>query len=314
MSAPMTTPSQGRPYWGAFPIVPTTFDERGDLDLESQLRAVDFCIDAGSAGLCILANYSEQFALTDGERERLTADILAHVAGRVPVIVTTSHFSTRIAAERSRQAQDAGAAMVMLLPPYHGATLRADEGALLEFFRQVAAAIDIPILVQDAPISGTTLSAPFLARLAAEVPLACYFKIEVPGAAVKLRELIRLGGAAIEGPYDGEESITLIPDLDAGATGTMPSALLPDVLGLVVARYRAGERAAAVALYERYLPLINYENKQCGLRATKALMREGGIIASEAVRHPTPPLHPATRAGLVELATRLDPLVLRWGR
>ena len=116
MSAPMTAPSRGRPYWGAFPIVPTTFDEQGDLDLEGQLRAVDFCIDAGSAGLCILANYSEQFALTDGERERLTGAILDHVAGRVPVIVTTSHFSTRVAAERSRQAQAAGAAMIGIEP------------------------------------------------------------------------------------------------------------------------------------------------------------------------------------------------------
>ena len=171
----------GRPYWGVFPIVPTIFDERGELDRAGQKRALDFSIEAGSAGLCILANYSEQFALTDGEREELTALILDHVAGRVPVIVTTSHFATRVAAERSRRAAAAGAAMVMLMPPYHGTTLRADEGATLEFFRQVAQACPVPILVQDAPISGVSLSAPFLARLAAEVPQVRYFKIEVPG-------------------------------------------------------------------------------------------------------------------------------------
>ena len=43
-------------------------------------------------------------------------------------------------------------------------------------------------------------------------------------------------------------------------------------------------------------------------------MKEGGVIASEAPRHPFAPLHPATRAGLVETARRLDPLVLRWAR
>src|SRR5436305_12680191 len=111
-------------YAGVFPVVPTIFDDGGDLDLEGQVRAVDFLIDAGSNGLCILANYSEQFALTDEERDRLTAAILDHVAGRVPVIVTTSHYASRIAATRSRQAQAAGAAMVMLMPPYHGATFR----------------------------------------------------------------------------------------------------------------------------------------------------------------------------------------------
>lgn len=302
------------PYWGVFPIAPTTFDDRGELDLESQKRAIDFMIDANVNGICILANYSEQFSLTDEERERLTPFIIDHVAGRVPVIVTTSHFSTKIAAERSRRAQQAGAAMVMLMPPYHGATLRADETAIFDFFRAVADAIDLPIMIQDAPISGTNLSAPFLARLAAEIPQIKYLKVEVPSAAGKLRELIRLAGNTIDGPFDGEESITLIPDLDAGATGTMPSALIPDVLRQIVEQYRNGKRDEAVALYERFLPLINYENRQCGLRATKAVMKEGRIIASDATRHPITPLHPATRAGLLELVRRLNPLILRWAQ
>src|SRR5579859_3659289 len=99
---------------GVFPVAPTTFDERGGLDLESQRRCIDFLIDAGSSGICILANYSEQFALADSEREVLTDVILKHVACRLPVIVTTTHFSSRICAERSRRAQQAGAAMVMV--------------------------------------------------------------------------------------------------------------------------------------------------------------------------------------------------------
>lgn len=301
-------------YAGVYPIAPTTFDERGELDLASQTRAIDYMIDSGVNGICILANFSEQFALTDDERDQLTTLILDHVAGRVPVIVTTSHFSSRVAAERSRRAQAAGAAMVMLLPPYHGATLRADEPGIRGFFATVADAIDIPIMIQDAPISGTSLSAPFLASLAAEIDPIRYFKIEMPGAASKLGALIELAGDTIDGPFDGEESITLLPDLDAGATGTMPSAIIGDVLRDIVDDYRAGRRAAAVERYERYLPLINYENRQCGLRATKALMREGGIIASEATRHPTPPLSPPIRAGLIELARRLDALILRWAR
>jgi dihydrodipicolinate synthase/N-acetylneuraminate lyase len=301
-------------YTGVFPIAPTTFAENGDIDLESQKRSIDFMIDAGVNGICILANYSEQFALTDDEREQLTTAILDHVAGRVPIIVTTTHFGTRIAAERSKRAQAAGAAMVMLMPPYHGATLRADDAGVADYFRAVADAIDIPIMIQDAPVSGVSLSVDLLAKLAREIPQVSYIKAEMPGAANKLRALIAAAGDALAGPFDGEESITLIPDLDAGATGTMPSAMVPDALRVVCDRYRVGQRDAAIAVYERWLPLINYENKQCGLRATKALMAEGGIIASETVRHPTVPLHPGTRAGLVELAKRLDALILRWAK
>jgi 2-keto-3-deoxy-L-arabinonate dehydratase len=168
-------------YSGVFPILPTTFDDRGEIDLVSQKRAVDFLIDAGVDGICVLANFSEQFALLDSERDLLTTTLLEHVAGRVPVIVTTSHFSSAIAAARSRRAQELGAAMVMLMAPYHGATIRATENGVLEFFQVVADAIDIPILIQDAPVSGVTLSTALLARLATEISNVKYFKIEVPG-------------------------------------------------------------------------------------------------------------------------------------
>jgi 2-keto-3-deoxy-L-arabinonate dehydratase len=301
-------------FRGVFPIAPTPFDDHEAVDLEGQKRVLDFMIDAGVDGICILANYSEQFSLTDAEREQLTALCLEHVRGRVPVIVTTSHFSRKIAVERSRRAQAAGAAMVMLMPPYHGATIRPDEPDVVDFFRGVADAIDLPIMIQDAPVSGITLSAALLARLACEIPQVQYVKVEVPSAAAKLRSLIALAGDALPGPFDGEESTTLLPDLDAGATGTMPSAVQPDLLGTIVRTYQAGDRAKAIGLYERSLPLIHYENRQCGLRATKVLMHEGGIIASAQTRAPMPPLHPQTRAGLIELARRLDPLVLRWTR
>ncbi len=301
-------------YRGVFPVVPTIFDERGALDLEGQKRCIDFMIDAGSEGLAILANFSEQFLLADEERERLTPLILDHVAGRVPVIVTTTHPSGRICAERSRRAQEAGAAMVMVMPPYHGATIRFGEAAIHDFYRTVSDAIRIPIMIQDAPVAGTPLPAALLARMAREIEQVAYFKIEVPFAANKLREVIALGGAAIEGPWDGEEAITLMADLEAGATGSMTGGGYPDGIRQVTDAWFAGDREAAAAAYQRWLPLINYENRQCGLLAAKVLMREGGVIACDAPRAPLPPLHPATRAGLIEVARRTDPLVLRWGR
>jgi 4-hydroxy-tetrahydrodipicolinate synthase len=310
----MDTPEQRRPYRGVFPVVPTIFDEQGALDLGGQRRAIDFMIDAGSEGLCILANFSEQFVLTDEERERLMHLALEHVAGRVPVIVTTTHFSTAACAERSRRAEAAGAAMVMIMPPYHGATIRVPEAGIFEFYRFVSDAIGIPIMIQDAPVAGTPLSAPFLARMAREIEHVAYFKIEVPGAAAKLRLLLELGGDAIEGPWDGEEAITLLADLDAGATGAMTGGGYPDGIRQITDPYRAGRRDEAVEAYARWLPLINYENRQCGLLAAKALMQTGRVIRSDAGRHPVPPLHPATRAGLIETASRLDPLVLRWGQ
>ena len=308
-------PSTDKPIRGVVPIAPTPFRDNGDLDLDSQRRVFDCMIDQGVDGICILANYSEQFLLSDEERSILLDLALSQVRGRAPVIVTCSHFSTRIAAERARRAAAGGADMLMLMPPYHGALLRADEAGTFEHFARVAeAAPGVPIMVQDAPLSGVTLSVQFLTRLARELPQIAYFKIEVPGTAAKLRALIAAGGDAIRGPFDGEEAITLLADLDAGATGTMPSALLPDLIKPVLEHHAAGRRAEAAAAYARILPLINYENRQCGLRATKIVMAAGGVIASEAVRHPLEPLPAATRAGLLELVAALAPIAVRWGK
>ncbi|APX75337.1 dihydrodipicolinate synthase family protein [Achromobacter insolitus] len=301
-------------YRGIFPVVPTTFTESGELDLPSQKRAVDFMIDSGVDGLCILANFSEQFVLSDDEREILTRTILEHVAGRVPVIVTTTHFSTQVCAARSRRAQEQGAAMLMIMPPYHGATIRVSEEQVAGFFQRVSDAVDIPIMIQDAPVAGTPLSAAALARMAREIEHVAYFKIETAGAASKLRDLIALGGAAVEGPWDGEEAITLLPDLDAGATGSMTGGGFADGLRPIIEAHRAGKRDEAYRLYERWLPLINYENRQGGILSAKALMKAGGVIACEAPRHPLPTMREEVRQGLLETARRLDPLVLRWGR
>lgn len=301
-------------YKGVFPVVPTIFKDSGELDIPGQKRCVDFMIDAGSNGLCILANFSEQFSISDDERDILTKEILQHVAGRVPVIVTTTHYGSLICAQRSRRAQDLGASMVMIMPPYHGATIRVPEPNIYEFFSKVSDAIDIPIMIQDAPVSGTTLSAAFLARMATEIANVAYFKIETPGAASKLRELIKLGGAAIEGPWDGEEAITLLPDLEAGCTGAMTGGGYPDGIRQIMDAWFAGDREKATEAYTRWLPLINYENRQGGILSAKALMKAGGIITSEASRHPFPAMNPAVRSGLLETAKRLDPLVLRWGK
>ena len=145
-------------YQGVFPVAPTIFHADGTLDLPGQKRCIDFMVDAGSHGICILANFSEQFLLSDDEREVLTRTVLEHVAGRVPVIVTTTHFSTDVCIARSQRAQAQGAAMVMVMPPYHGATFRVPEAQIYEFYARLSDAIDIPIMVQDAPAAGTPLS------------------------------------------------------------------------------------------------------------------------------------------------------------
>ena len=203
-----------RPYNGIWPVAPTPFNPDGTLDLEGMKRVLDCMIDQGADGICILANFSEQFLISDAEREILTHLCLEHIAGRVPVIVTVSHFATEIVVERTQLVKDLGASMVMMMAPYHGALMKGTVKKIFEQF-QFVGEVGLPIMVQDAPLSGVDLPVPLLVKMATEIEMVKLFKIECVGAAAKLRALIEAGGDAIEGPFDGEEAITLLADLDA---------------------------------------------------------------------------------------------------
>lgn len=302
------------PLTGILPVAPTPFHSNGAIDPDGMRRVLDCMIDQGVDAICILANYSEQFLLSDEERATLTRVSLDHVAGRVPVIVTISHFATDIVLHRAKEAQSLGASMLMMMPPYHGVGLVPSEQGVFEHFAAVSNAISIPIMVQDAPLSGVSLPVPLLVKMAKEIEHISYFKIETPFAADKLAALIDLGAEHIVGPFDGEEAVTLLADLDAGCTGTMTSALQPEKIRPIVTDYRAGNMEAALDQWKLCLPLINHENRQCGLRAAKTVMMEGGVIGSDYVRHPLTPLSPRTKERLISLSRELDLIALRWGK
>ncbi|GGG65352.1 dihydrodipicolinate synthase family protein [Salipiger pallidus] len=302
------------PLTGILPVAPTPFHADGSIDPDGMCRVLDCMIDQGVDAICLLANYSEQFLLSDEERAILTKVSLEHVAGRVPVIVTISHFATDIVVYRAKEAQALGASMLMMMPPYHGIGLAPAEQGVLEHFAAVSDAVSIPIMVQDAPLSGVTLSVPLLVRMAKEIENVSYFKMETPFAADKLAALIEMGGEHIVGPFDGEEAVTLLADLDAGCTGTMTSALQPEKIRPIVTEYRAGNTDAALEQWKLCLPLINHENRQCGLRAAKTVMMEGGVIGSDYVRHPLKPLSPRTKDRLMSLSRELDLIALSWGK
>ena len=98
-------------YSGIWPVAPTPFNDDGTVDYEGMKRVIDCMVDQGSDGICILANFSEQFLITDEERRLLTEVSLKHMAGRLPVIVTISHYATQIAVARAQHAKAVGAVL-----------------------------------------------------------------------------------------------------------------------------------------------------------------------------------------------------------
>ena len=300
-------------YHGMWPVAPTPFHENGEVDYDGMERVIDCIVDQKVQGICILANYSEQFLLSDDEREKLTKLCMKKIDGRVNTIVTVSHFATDIVRPRAELAKSLGADIIMMMPPYHGALLKGNPDQIFEQFNEISK-VGIPIMIQDAPLSGIELSVPLLTKMINEIENLTCFKIESANAASKIRALIKNCSERLDAPFDGEESITLYADLEAGISGSMSSALLPEKIAPVIDHFWNNEKDKAEEIYNNILPLINFENRQCGFSATKTVMKEGGIIKSDFCRDPIKPLDPDTKKLLLNFAKKYDLLTYKWGK
>ena len=299
-------------YQGMWPVAPTPFHESGEVDYEGMGRVIDCMVDQKVEGICILANYSEQFLISDEEREKLTKLCMKKIDGRVKTIVTVSHFATDIVRPRAELAKSLGADIIMMMPPYHGALLKGNPDQIFEQFNEISK-VGIPIMIQDAPLSGIELSVPLLTKMINEIENLTCFKIESANAALKIRALIKNCSERLDAPFDGEESITLYADLEAGISGSMSSALLPEKIAPVIDHFWNNEKDKAEEIYNNILPLINFENRQCGFRATKTVMKEGGVIKSDFCRDPIKPLDQDTKNLLLNFAKKYDLLSYNWG-
>ena len=300
-------------FYGMWPVAPTPFHENGEVDYEGMGRVIDCMVDQKVEGICILANYSEQFLISDEEREKLTKLCMKKIDGRAKTIVTVSHFATDIVRPRAELAKSLGADIIMMMPPYHGALLKGNPDQIFEQFNEISK-VGIPIMIQDAPLSGIELSVPLLTKMINEIEYLTCFKIESASAASKIRALIKNCSERLDAPFDGEESITLYADLEAGISGSMSSALLPEKIAPVIDHFWNNEKDKAEEVYNSILPLINFENRQCGFRATKTVMKEGGVIKSDFCRDPIKPLDQDTKNLLLNFAKRYDLLTYKWGK
>jgi len=292
---------------GNFPILATAWTDDGRFDSTSQARLIDWLIDSGVHGLVIAANASEGHAQSDAERAQIVRFALKRVAGRVPVIVTVTHFAIEVAMEKAREAEALGAAGVMSMPQFFG-NWGADLAATHCYYRALAGAVKIPVTVQDHPVSGIAMSAEFLTRLAAEIENVSYFKLEFTQSPYKMARVHAQAGAAVKGMFGGESGIYFIEEYERGGRGTMPACYLPRIFSETWRHLEAGDFAAAHALFDPYVPLLNFELRMANRNLWKCILKHLGVIASDRVRGPQPAYWDAdTRRQCLDHMQRLDP-------
>ncbi|HEX7138714.1 MAG TPA: dihydrodipicolinate synthase family protein, partial [Vicinamibacterales bacterium] len=197
----------------------------------------------------------------------------------------------------SRRAKKAGAAAVMISPPR---MLKINSDAVAKHFSEVAAAVDIPIIVQDyPPISGYAMEASLLARIARDVPAARTIKLEDPPTPFKTARILERAEEMDLKIYGGLGGVFLLEELMAGAYGAMTGFGFPALLVRVVALFRAGRIDEAAESFYRTVPLMRFEFQEgIGMAIRKEVLRRRGAITTASIRPPGGTLDPATLAAL----------------
>ena len=264
-------------FHGVLPALITPFtDDREAIDEHALAAIVDRLVGAGVGGLVPGGSTGEFTALSNAERRRLVEVTVEAAAGRVPVVAGTGALTTRETVELSVHAEEAGAAAVMVVPPFYDALSWPE---LLAHYTAVADAIGIPIMYYNLPsASGVTLTAAQLR----ELPIACLK--DTGGDATAATELIQTDGPTLLNGWDTLTFAALAAGVRAvvwGAASIVPEPcvelhrLLIDDIDLPAAR----------ELWARLWPLCQFLEGQSYPAAVKTACRLLGD-ATGPVRRP----------------------------
>lgn len=204
---------------GVCTIALTPFRDDEALDeggIESLAR---FYVESGVDGVVALGIMGEAHKLTDAERSTVIEGYVSAVGGRVPVVVGCSAMATRVAEQRAREAEEAGAAAVMVAPPNGLKSL----DLVFEYYQRVAESVSVPVVVQDEPVNtGVVMPAAFVARVVNEIENCRYLKLEEAPTTVKISSLRdRIGDEdKRDGIFGGLGGMHFFEELSRGAVGT----------------------------------------------------------------------------------------------
>lgn len=266
---------------GAFPVIPTPFDENGQIATQCLRNVIEYLVGAGADGVVFPGLASEYTDLTREERLATTALIGRVLDGRIPFVVGAGSPTPEQSIEFSIAGAEAGAVCAMVMAPHQ---LANDEAAMTKFFEMLARQAKIPIMLQNAPAPmGAGLATDAIRRILERVPEIHYVKEETMPCGQRIEEILRKPAGALKGVFGGAGGRHIIDELNRGALGTVPASELCDMHAMLTSAFARKDVATARDLFVRMLPILNLQAVfRCSL--TKEVLRLRGIIRTSFVR------------------------------
>jgi 2-keto-3-deoxy-L-arabinonate dehydratase len=290
-------------FGGIIPALCTTFAEDGSLDIAAQQDVVRFVLSCGADGVVCFGLAGEVNKLTSEERKRLSSIIIKEVGGSVPVLVGVGAEALHTAKELARYAEAEGADGVVIPPPI---TSHLDEDGLTPYFLEIADAVTLPVVIQDAPAYlGIRLSARGIRRLAEQQSNIKYVKLET-GPEETARWIADL--APTVDVLTGNAGLFLLSDIRAGVAGNVPGTEMTDFLVSVYREEKQGNSATANELFQRLLPYLVFSLQDIDHynACTKEVLARRGVLRQSGLRKPGPSLTAVSRELLDKFMAELN--------
>lgn len=267
---------------GTYPIVPTPFDQTGQLDVKSIASLSAFMADRGVSGLAVLGVMGEAHKLREAERRDAIKAFRDALPAHLHLVVGTGAAGTDVAVALSRDAVELGADALLVAPP----PIQNDD-VISSYYQRINDAVNVPIVLHDYPDStGILMSPRLIAELHAKASNIEYIKLEDPPTVMKIRRVQKLTANGI-GVFGALGGMYAFEELDAGALGIMTGFVYPELLVRIQTLFDAGDREAAARLFYTVVPLIRFEFQPgLGVSLRKEILVRRGAIDCAAVRHP----------------------------
>jgi 4-hydroxy-tetrahydrodipicolinate synthase len=290
-------------FYGMHWMLATPFHQNEEVDYDSIPNLVQKAMSSGCTGVVGLGVMGEAARLTDRERTKI-AETIIKSSENLPVTLGTTANGTKAMIERSKEAEQIGAAAVMVSAP---SMPKPNLDALFGYYHQLAEQLTIPIVMQDYPqTSGVEMPVDFIVRVANEIPNVKYLKLEDPPTPTKI-SAIRNKIDDRMGIFGGLGGVFLLDELRRGSIGAMTGFAYPEILVQICDEFKNGKLEVAEKLFYDHLPLIQFEQQEgIGLAIRKAGIHHRGLISHPTVRHPAGQLAENTFKELLEVINRVS--------
>ena len=292
---------------GVFPAATTQFNADLSIDIDASQQVLDALVKDGVHGLVVLGTCGENNSLEPDEKRRLLTAAVEVVAGRVPIIVGVSEFTTARAVAFAKDAEAIGANALMALPAM---VYVPTEAELAAHFSTIAQASNLPIMLyNNPPAYRVSITMEVLKRLADE-PTIVAVKESAPDTR-RFTDLVRAFGDRFI-LMAGLDDVAL-EGLILGARGWISglTSAFPQESVALVAAFDRGDLEEALRIYRWFMPLLHLDAEHDLVQSIKLAEQIMGR-GSERVRMPRLPLAGARRAqviAMVEEAAATRPLL-----